>query len=127
MAAGAHIVSLYLPSPTGAAARERGIDRNARSLPEAPSMRCPICGQVVVRSAKARPGALWIRCITDGDFTIAENALPLLVDLPIATRHLVLNLAIIDRQPEAAPFIDDEVVVRGCIEAEEIAASRDGG
>jgi hypothetical protein len=90
-------------------------------------MRCPICRQAVVKSAKARPGALWIRCITDGDFTIAENAQPLLADLPIATRHLVLNLAIIDREPEAPPFIDAAVVMRGCVEVEEIAASRDGG
>jgi hypothetical protein len=90
-------------------------------------MKCPICGQIVVKSRKAGPGALWIRCITDGDFAIAENALPRLADLPIATRHLVLNVAIIDRQPEAPPFIDAAVVERGCIEAEEIAASSNGG
>lgn len=127
MATSAHIVSLDLPSSAGAAPRERDVHRKATSRPETPQVKCPICGQDVLKSRKAEPGALWIRCITDGDFRIAENALPLLADLPIATRHLVLNIAIIDRQPEASPFIDDAVVMKGCIEAEEIAASSDGG
>jgi hypothetical protein len=85
-------------------------------------MNCPICGQAVVKSGKPQPGTLWIRCITDGDFTIAEAAVPRLTDLPLAARHLVLNAAIIDRQAEALPFIDEGAVVKGCVKAEEIAA-----
>jgi hypothetical protein len=127
MAAGAHIVLLELPSAAGAAPREPDTDRKAGSPPGTSPMKCPICGQVVVKSRKAGPGALWIRCITDGDFTIAENAVSFLADLPIATRHLVLNLAIVDRQLEAPPFIDDTIVMKGCIKAEEIAASSNGG
>ena len=122
MAAGAHIVSLDLRPRSGAALPERGVDRKALPRLETPPMKCPICEQVVVKSGKAQPGTRWIRCITDGDFTIAEDAAPLLTDLPLATRHLVLNAAIIDRQPEALPFIDDAAVVKGCMKAEEIAA-----
>jgi hypothetical protein len=85
-------------------------------------MNCPICGQAVLKSLKAQPGTMWIRCITDGDFTIAETAVPRLTGLPVATRHLVLNAAIIDRQAEALPLIDDATVVKGCVKAEEIAA-----
>ena len=121
MAAGAPVVSLDRPPPAGAASPERCVDRNGLSRPETPSMKCPICEQVVVKSGKARPGTLWIRCITDGDFTVAEDTAPLLADLPLATRQLVLNAAIVDRQPEALPFIGDAVVLKGCIKAEEIA------
>jgi len=85
-------------------------------------MKCLICGQAVVKFRKVRPGTLWVRCITDGDFTIAEDAAPMLCDLPLATLHLVLNAAIIDRQPPALPFIDNAAIVRGCMKAKEIAA-----
>ena len=90
-------------------------------------MKCPICEQGVLRSRRPAPGRVWVRCLTDGDYLVAEDTLPLLAGLPLATRHLALNVAIIDRQSRALPLIDASAVVKGSVRAEEIGAAKDGG
>jgi hypothetical protein len=85
-------------------------------------MKCPICEQVVLKAKNQGPGATWIRCITDGDFMIAEDALALVTSLPLATRHRALNVAIINREPEGLPFIDGAAVADACTPVDADAA-----
>jgi len=76
-------------------------------------MRCPICEQLVLKAKRTRLDATWVRCITDGDFTITEEALALLPEHPPATRHRILNVAIINREPGQLPRIDVASVAQG--------------
>jgi hypothetical protein len=89
-------------------------------------MRCPICEQAVLKARCGDPAAIWIRCITDGDFTIAADALVMISMLPLATRHRVLNVAIIDREPRNLPFVDGPTVSKGRMEGESKPVRWDG-
>jgi len=81
-------------------------------------IRCPICDQAVLKAGGGESAPVWIRCITDGDFTIAADVLAMMAKLPLATRHHVLNVAIIGRAPGQLPLVDGETIAKGCLEAD---------
>jgi len=89
-------------------------------------MRCPICEQAVLKARHDDAAAIWIRCITDGDFTIAPDVLATMSRLPLATRHRVLNVAIIDRELGTLPLVDSGAITRGCAPANADPSRRNG-
>ena len=118
--------------PIAAAARGRDADRTGSHVSRVRSMaegdaptRCPICAQTVLKAERSNPALLWIRCVTDGDFAIAAEVLPVMAGLPLVIRHRVLNAAILDRRIGSLPLVDGSALSRGCPDL--AVAARPGG
>lgn len=75
-----------------------------------PITTCPICGASARPLPDATAQALCFRCMIDGDFEIDADCLENFRALDLATRHRVLNHAIISCDPDAPPCIAQSLI-----------------
>ncbi len=73
-------------------------------------MRCPVCGERLVKFETIENADVLVRCRTDGDFVVTSAAFGKLERAPARARHQALNRAIVAARPGALPRIRKSMV-----------------